>query len=177
MIGRLKRLPWRVIIPWFLFVAAAATAVVFFLQYDELKTEAEEREEAGAVAREFVEALTNFSYQTIEEDVEDIRSYAVGEFEEELDTFFGPEGVEAIEQAEAVSEGRILSLFVQATDGDEASVFAVVDETISNAGSTDPATDTLRLEVGLIETDDGWKVNRVEVYQSPGTGVTGGPVG
>lgn len=152
-------------------------AVVFFLQYDDLKTEADQRDEVEVVARDFVETLTNFSYQTVERDVAEIRSFAVGDFEAEIDTFFGPEGVEAIKQAEAVSEGRILSLFVQALDTDEASVFAVVDETISNAGTSEPATDTLRLEVGLIETANGWKVNRVEVYQSPGTGVIGGPVG
>ncbi|MFP5299207.1 MAG: hypothetical protein ACLGHL_09505, partial [Actinomycetota bacterium] len=168
MFSKIKRLPWRVVIPWTLFAVAAATAVFFFLRYNDLKTEADERAEAQAVARDFVEALTNFSYQTIEDDVAQIRSFAVGDFSEELDVFFGPDGIEAIPQAEAVSEGQILSLFVQAVDADEASVFAVVDETITNAAASEPTTDTLRLEVGLIETEQGWKVNRVEVYQSPG---------
>lgn len=177
MFTRLKRLPWRVVVPWLLFAVAAAIAVIFFLQYNDLKTEADERTEAESVARDFVDSLTNFSYQTVEDDVAEIRSFAVGDFADEIDVFFGEDGIEAIRQAEAVSEGRIVSLFVQAVDADEASVFAVVDETIRNAAASEPTTDTLRLEVGLIETEDGWKVNRVEVYQSPGSGLTGGPVG
>ena len=73
-----------------------------------------------------------------------------------------------IKEADATSSGEIEEIFVQSLDEDEASVFAVVTETITNATTTEPRTDTLRLEVGLIETGSGWKVQSVEVFQSPG---------
>lgn len=177
MFSRLKRLPWRVIAPWCLAVVFAAAAGLFFLQYNDLKTEDDRRDEVADVARDFITALTNFSHETVDEDIEEIHSYAVGDFAEEADTFLGEDGIAAITEAEAVSEGEIISLFVQAVDSDEASVFAVVRETISNALTQEPQSDILRLEVGMIKTSEGWKVNRVDVFQSPGTGLVPGDLG
>lgn len=170
MFSRLKRLPWRVIIPWTLFVIAAAGAVTFGLLWNELRVEDERREEVEAAAAEFVHALTNFSAETIDVDAARIRSFAVGDFAEEVEAFFGEEATAAIKQAEAESTGEIESLFIQSIDDEEASVFGVVSETITNSVATDPQTDILRLEVGMIKTTDGWKVNRVEIFQAPGTG-------
>lgn len=175
MLSRLRKLPWRVIIPWTLALAATAVAIAFYLQWKDLDDTRKQQAEVQTTAREFITALTNFSHETIEQDVEEIRSFAVGDFADEAATYFGDDGIAAIKEAQASSEAQIESLFVQAMDGDEASVFAVVSETISNSVSTDPQTDVLRLEVGMIETAQGWKVNRVDVFQAPGTGVIGGP--
>ena len=171
MFSRLKRLPWRVIIPWTLVVITAAAAVTFGLLWNDLRAEDEQRAEVRSAAAEFVSALTNFSSATIDVDAARIKSFAVGDFAEEVDTFFGEEATAAIKEAEAESTGEIESLFVQSMDEDEASVFGVVSETITNSVATDPQTDLLRLEVGMIKTADGWKVNRVEIFQAPGTGV------
>jgi Mce-associated membrane protein len=181
MLSRIKRLPWRVIVPWLLFVLAVTAAVTLGLSWQESEKQREaisalesDREEVAAVARDFVTVLTNFSHETIEQDAEAIRSFAVGEFQEEADTFFGERAIDAIKKAEATSTGEIRSLFVQDLDSDEASVFGVVSETVTNAASDEPRTEILRLEVGLIETEDGWKVQRVDVFQSPGTGLVPG---
>lgn len=171
MLRRVRSLPLRVVIPWVITALAVTAAIVMFLRYDALEREQARSDEVHETARAFVTELTNFSYQTIEEDVEAIRSYAVGAFAEETEVFFGEEGIAAIREAEAISEGAILSLFVQELADEEASVFAVVEETATNAVSQEPQTDTLRLEVALIETDDGWKVSRVEVFQAPGSGL------
>ena len=154
--------------PWTLFVLALGAAVTFLILWQEAETEGSEQDEVVAVATDFVNALTNFSADTIDEDAEKIRSFAVGDFEEEVDTFFGDRAIAAIKEADATSSGEIEEIFVQSIDEDEASVFAVVTETITNAATTEPRTDTLRLEVGLIETGSGWKVQSVEVFQSPG---------
>ena len=154
--------------PWTLFVLALGAAVTFLILWQEAETEGSEQDEVVAVATDFINALTNFSADTIDEDAEEIRSYAVGDFEEEVDTFFGDRAIAAIKEADATSSGEIEEIFIQSLDEDEASVFAVVTETITNAATTEPRTDTLRLEVGLIETGSGWKVQSVEVFQSPG---------
>jgi Mce-associated membrane protein len=168
LLRRIRALPWRFIVPWTLFVLAAAAAVTFLILWQEAETEGSEQDEVVAVATDFINALTNFSADTIDEDAEEIRSYAVGDFEEEVDTFFGDRAIAAIKEADATSSGEIEEIFIQSLDEDEASVFAVVTETITNAATTEPRTDTLRLEVGLIETGSGWKVQSVEVFQSPG---------
>ena len=168
MLRRIRALPWRFIVPWTLFVIAAGAAITFAILWQEAETKESEQEEVIATATDFVEALTNFSADTIDEDAEKIRSFAVGDFEDEVDTFFGPRAVEAIKEADATSTGEIQEIFIQSLEDDEASVFAVVSETITNASTTEPRTDTLRLEVGLIKTGSGWKVEQVEVFQSPG---------
>lgn len=52
-------------------------------------------------------------------------------------------------------------------------MFGVVDETVSNAAAPAPREDVLRVEVEMIETDEGWKVGRVEILQSPSGGLVG----
>lgn len=170
MFSRLKRLPWRVIIPWTLVLLTGAAAVTFGILWNDLRAEGEKLDEVEAAAAEFVTALTNFSASTIDVDAARIRSLAVGDFAEEVDTFFGEEAIAAIKEAEATSIGEIESLFVQSLDEDEASIFGVVSETITNSVATQPRTDILRLEAGMIRTPDGWRVNRVDIFQAPGTG-------
>ena len=170
MLSRLKRLPWRVIVPWTLFVMAVAAAVTFGLLWNDFRLEDERRAEVEAEATEFVHALTNFSAETIDVDAARIKSFAVGDFAEEVEAFFGEDAAAAIKQAEAESSGEIESLFIQSLNDEEASVFGVVSATITNSVATDPQTDLLRLEVGMIQTTDGWKVNRVEIFEAPGAG-------
>jgi Mce-associated membrane protein len=168
LLRRIRALPWRFILPWTLFVIAAGAAVTFVILWQEAETQTTEHDEVVETASDFVIALTNFSADTIDEDAELIKSFAVGDFEDEVNTFFGPRAVEAIKQADATSTGEIEEIFIQSLDDDEASVFGVVRETITNAASSEPRTDTLRLELGMILTGSGWKVDRVEVFQSPG---------
>ena len=167
----IKSLPWRFIVPWTLFAAAAAAAMVFGLLWFQDVREEDDLQEARAAAQAFVLALTNFSADTIDEDVQEIRSFAVGAFAEQVDTFFGPEAVDAIRAAEASSAGEIEGLFVQDLDDGQASVFAVVNETITNTVLDEPTTDILRLEMGLTKSNGAWKIERVEIFQAPGAGL------
>lgn len=173
---RIRSWPWRVILPWFLFTLAAAAALVFALAWLSGVNENDRIEDVERATQRFVTALTNFSADTIEADVQEIRSFAVGNFEQEVDTFFGPDAIDAITQAEATSEGEIQAIFVQDIDEDAASVFVVVSETVTNSLLEEPQTDVLRLEVGLVRTEGDWKVDRVDVFQAPGSaGVPGLP--
>lgn len=166
--ARIRTLPWRVIVPWALFGLAAAAAGIFATLWLQDASDDDRVEEAQRAAQAFVISLTNFSADTIDEDVAEIRSFAVGSFADEVDTFFGPDAVDAIRQAEGSSMGEIEALFVQDLDEQRASVFAVVDQTITNSVLDAPQTDIVRMEVGLIETDNGWKVQRVDIFQAPG---------
>lgn len=159
-------------IPWILFGIALAAAIAFGLMWQQLRALEQERKEVRAVGQEFATELTTFSSETIEADARAIKSFAVGQFAKEADVFFGAKAIDAIKEAQASSEGEIDSVFVQSLEDDSASVFAVVSETISNA-TTRSRTDVLRMEIGLVKTDSGWKVDRVEVLQSPGTGLLG----
>lgn len=158
-------------LPWGLLVVAVAAAVLFWWMWRGERAEDAVRSEVEATATRFLRALTTFAAETIEEDVEEIRSFATGDFAAEVEETFSDERIEAIRESEARSSGEVRSVFVQSLEGTTAEVFAAVDETIANAASPTPRTELLRIELQLIETPDGWKVSGVEVLQSPGAGL------
>lgn len=164
-VGRFFRSSW---FPWALLVLALGLAVLFAVLWSGQRSDDRRREEVEAAARGFLLALTNFAPDTIDQDVEEIRSFAVGQFADEVGETFSPEQVAAIRENEATSVGRVRNLFVQNLEEDTATVFGVVDETVANSSSPTPRSDVLRLEIGLIETSEAWKVDRVEILQSPG---------
>lgn len=155
-------------LPWAIAALALAAAAVFAVLWQQGEAREREREEVRKAGESFVSALVNFSHETIVEDADRIRSFAVGRFEEEAGVFFGARAIEAIQEAEASSRGDIESLFVESVADDQASVFAVVSETITNAQATEPQTEIVRLHVEMVHVDDTWKVESVEVLQSPG---------
>jgi Mce-associated membrane protein len=153
---------------------ALVIAGVFAYLWWQYRSEDNARREIERVTTNFTQALTDFSADTIEADVREIKSFAVGSFSDEVDTFFGEETVAAVKEAEATSDGEIEGLYVQRIGDASASVFVLVSETVTNAAVTEPQTDTLRLEVDLLETTAGWKVESVQILQAPGGGLLGG---
>ena len=165
---QLRRVIRHPVFPWALVAVATAAAVTFAILW---RVEAGEDRAAAEVrdaARRFLSVLTNFSAETIEEDIEEIRGFAEGGFAQEVDQTFSDARVAAIRENEVVSTGRVRSVFVQTVEGNTATVFGVVNETIVNASLTAPRADVLRVELELIETPDGWKVSSVQILQSPG---------
>lgn len=176
MIGTLRR-AWSWVrrwLPWLLLILALIVAGVFAYLWWGYRSEENDRREIEEVATRFTNALTDFSAATIERDVEEIKEFAVGTFSDEVETFFGQETIDAVKEADATSQGDIDGLYVQSIGESSASVFALVSETVTNASLTEPQTDTLRIEIDLIETTEGWKVESVQILQAPGGGLLGG---
>lgn len=161
-------------LPWALFVVSIGVAGVFAQLWQRGEAVEDRRGEVLTVARGFVGALTNFQAATIEQDVARIRSFAVGDFAEQVGTFFDRETIDRIKEAEARSIGTVQSVFVQSLAGDTASVFGVVNESTVNKDSPVPRTEVVRLDIQMIRTPTGWRVSRVEILQSPGTVPFGG---
>ncbi len=155
--------------PWAVAAAGLAAAVTFGSLWWGERSQESRVAEVESTTRRFAAALTTFSAGTIERDVAEIRSYAVGRFADEVDQTFDQARIEAIQESRARSTGRIESIFVQDVDEDSATAFAVVNETVVNAAQTAPRIDVLRMEIGLLETDDGWKIESVEILQTPGS--------
>jgi hypothetical protein len=160
---------------WALFLIAIGFDVVFFILWrgavsdrDQARQVERGRAEVTDTATTFLDALTNFKGSTISEDVDRIRSFAVGDFAGQVDRFFSAKAMDALRKAKAESVGQVQAVFVESLSADTASVFAVVQETITNASTTAPKPQTLRIELQMIKTGDGWKVNRVDILQTPG---------
>ena len=156
-------------LPWFLLVLALVAAATFGTLWQESRSEENAEDELRAQATEFIDDLTSISAETAEADAEAIREWAVGDFGDEAEVFYGQEAIDAVVEAEATTEGEIEELFVQSLADGEGSVFAVVNYTVTNAGTEEPKTDTVRLSIEMIESEAGWKVNSVRLLESPGT--------
>lgn len=123
-------------------------------------------------ARAFSEDLTNFDGATIDRDFDAITDRATGEFRSQADQFFSSDVRSQLKTAQASSRGEIRSAYVQSVDGNRATVFVVVDQTIANNASPQPQADTLRMELGLVQRQGSWKVERVAVLTAPSGGST-----
>lgn len=160
-------------LPWALFALALAAALLLLFLWRGERSEDRRQAEVAATARSFLRALTTFSADTIERDVEEIRSFATGAFAEEVDATFSEDRIADIREANVESSGEIQDVFVQSISGVEATVFAVARETVRNDETPEGRSDLLRVASDLVETAEGWKVSSVEVLQSP----AGAPLG
>jgi hypothetical protein len=160
-------------LPWFLLVLALTAAAAFGALWQQARSEANAEDELRAQAREFIGDLMSISADTAEADAAAIKEWAVGDFADEAEVFYGQEAIDAVVELKATTEGQIRELFVQSLEGGEGSVFAVVDHTVTNANTDEPKTDTVRMSIEMIESEAGWKVNRVRIFETPGTPPSG----
>lgn len=166
----------RPYLPWAVAGVSLGFAILFAILWQSAEGPNRRRAEVADSARAFLVALTNFSGETIDHDAAEIASYAVGDFEDQVQTFFNARAKQALRKARARSEGRVQKLFVESLSGETASVFGVVSERISNSATRNPRSEVLRIEIDMIESKTGWKVNRVNILQSPeSTSPIGGP--
>jgi hypothetical protein len=163
-------------LPWGIAGVALGLAILFGIFWQrEVARDAREND-VRATATAFLTALTNFKGSTIDRDVSEIASFAVGDFAKQVQTFFNQQAKQALTKAEAESIGRVQKVFVEAVNGQSASVFGVVNEAITNSGTrTNRRLEVLRVELEMIDTKDGWKINQVNILQSPTSGPLGGP--
>jgi hypothetical protein len=155
-------------LPWFLLVLALIAAVAFGSLWQEARSTANAEDELRAQARAFIGDLMSISAETADADAAAIKRWAVGDFADEAEVFYGQEAIDAVVELDATTEGEIRELFIQSLGDGEGSVFAVVDHTVTNRSTDEPKTDTVRMSIEMIESEDGWKVNRVRIFESPG---------
>jgi Mce-associated membrane protein len=161
-------------LPWLLLVLALIAATTFGILWQRERSKGDEEDELRAQATEFIGDLTSISADTAQADADAIKEWAVGDFADEAEVFYGQKAIDAVVDAEATTEGEIQELFVQSLSEGEGSVFAVVDYTVTNAGTEEPKTDTVRLSIEMIDSDAGWKVNSVRLLESPGSSLPTG---
>jgi hypothetical protein len=166
--------PWRRIragriLPWALAVVFLGTTLTnWWLLRNDRRDDARIAQ-VERVARDFLTALTTFSADTIDQDVRRIRGFAVGDFATQVDQTFSLARIQQIKQAKVVSKGVVRSVFVERVEGASANVFGVVDETVTNNVQGSPRSDVLRVELSMIDTSEGWRVDQVTILQTPAT--------
>ncbi len=157
-------------------VLGIAGTVFFGLRWKELDDAQADRAEVEGAASEFLDALFTWDGTTVDADFDRILSYATGEFEEEAQATFNDDEIrQALRENRAGSRMEELDTFTRSIDGDEARVFAVVDQTAANAEFPEGRADTVRIEIGLTRVDGVWKVFDVNVIDGLSLGLPSVP--
>jgi hypothetical protein len=150
-----------------------AFAALFGIWWNGQRVQSNNRAAAQHTAQNFLIALTNFDSRSINSDFGRITGYATGDFAKQAQQFFGPQIRQQLEASQAASRGQISSLYVQSATGNNASVYAVVDQTIVNNKFSAPQADELRFVLTLNKLSAGWRVGEVTVLQAPTTNSSG----
>jgi Mce-associated membrane protein len=148
-------------------VLGVAGSIIFGLAWSNASSANSAQTAAASSARSLVVALTNFDPGTIRADFSRIESMSTGAFASQAKHYFGSSYGSQLSAAGAASRGRVVALDVQSVSGSNATVFAVVSQTYLNDKVKTPVVDTLRLVIGLTETNGRWLVSSVEVVQQP----------
>ena len=177
-VGRRRRPPtgiprWLVGVLAVLAGLGIAFAILFGIWWNGQRVQSDNRAAAQHTAQNFLIALTNFDSRSINSDFSRITSYATGDFAKQAQQFFGPQIRQQLEASQAASRGQISSLYVQSASGNNASVYAVVDQTIVNNKFKAPQADELRFVLTLNKLGAGWRVGEVTVLQAPTTNNSG----
>lgn len=157
-------------LPWYIAAVTTVAAVAFAAMWAPLYLQNADREKVREAAEDLVLHLTTFEGATIDEWVQETQRQATDTYAEEVNALFDPELRAALRDAEAKSVGRLVNLFVQDVDGDDAMVFVVVRQTITNAQTSEPVEDELRMQIELRNEGGRWKAAKVEVLGPQGGG-------
>jgi hypothetical protein len=160
-------------LPWFLLALALTAAATFGYLWQEARAATAAEDELRAQATAFIGDLMSISAETAQADAAAIKDWAVGDFADEAEVFYGREAIDAVVELKATTKGDVRELFVQSLEDGEGSVFAIVDHTVTNANTDEPKSDTVRMSIEMIESKEGWKVNRVRIFESPETPPSG----
>lgn len=120
------------------------------------------------VARTFVQSFTNFDPESIDGVYNRINGLASGDFQKEWPTLLPPQTRDQIRANRAQLRGEVKDLFVQNFTGTSGEVYAVADVTYANKNRPQPTPDTLRFDINLVKVDGDWKINQVDLLNSPG---------
>lgn len=151
----------------YLFPTAAAVllVLVIFLLYllGRQQVEIRDRKAAEQVAGQFIVEFTTFNDQTLEQQSKKLENLTVGGFRDEYLELVNDEAYRKyLTDLKGDSKGRVLSLAVSDISDNQAKAIAFVDvSTVNKDRPNSPEVAGARLEVTMVKTKDGWKVDAV----------------
>ena len=157
-------------------VLGIAGTVFFGVRWKELDDAEAQRAEVEDAATVFLNDLFEWDGTTIDDDFDRILDHATGAFAEEAQATFNDDEIrQSLRENRAGSRMDELDTFTRSIDGDEARVFAVVDQTAANQEFPEGRADTVRVEIGMTRVDGEWKVFDVNVIDGLSLGLPSAP--
>jgi Mce-associated membrane protein len=120
------------------------------------------RAEVLDVARPFLVVLTTYNSSTLDDQRTRVLATSTGKFARDYDTQLTGSGILAtLREREADSRGSILRSAVTSLEGDSAIVLAVMRVAVTNKDVKTPRVENPVLELTLVQTTKGWKIDSV----------------
>ena len=114
------------------------------------------------VARPFLLVLTTYNSSTLDTQRRRVLAASTGKFRNDYDTQLTGSGILAtLREREADSRGSIVRAAVTSVDGDSATVLAVMRVAVTNKDIKTPRVENPVLELSLVQTTSGWKIDSV----------------
>ncbi|MGH2760320.1 MAG: hypothetical protein ACRDKJ_12255 [Actinomycetota bacterium] len=123
-----------------------------------LAAEAQTNEQVTEVAKRFATNFLSLDYRTVDADFDRVVEDTTGNFERQLRRLLDVTKDRLIE-AKGISEGRVTRLSVLSRTEDSATVQVMVSRSIQNADNPEPRVVPQTIEVTLVFTAGGWKVD------------------
>jgi hypothetical protein len=133
-----------------------------------LAAKAQEDEEILTVARRFSKNFLNHDYRSMGAFVDRVAADLTGSFREEF-VRVNEISVEAFEKNKVVSKGKVEGAVLLYHEGSDARVQVLAQRTTSNVNAKEPRTEAKILNVFLVKTSDGWRVDNVGEPQEQAT--------
>lgn len=166
--GGVRRFFGNARIAWAVAILALALALVAGMQWADLYAAEQQRTAVREDARALALELTTFDGADIEQWLQRAQARATGDYAEQLTALFDQNLRDALRESQAVSRGEVTQVFVQEIDGDQAQVFVLARQTITNAQTEDPVQDELRMDITMERGDQRWLASDVAILGPPG---------
>jgi Mce-associated membrane protein len=122
-----------------------------------------DRAAVQSVSRSFLVLLTTYNQSSLADQRTKVLALATGRFKDEFEQLTGSAFSSALQQTKADSRGQIVRLAVGSVSGDSATALGVVDVTVTNKDLKTPRVDRNLIELSLVRTTKGWRVDSVTV--------------
>ena len=150
--------------------AGIAGTITFERAWSNLHGQKVMASQASQAATTFLGDLTNFNAKTVDSDFARLTQMATGPFAKQASQFFNSSIRQQLETALASSRGQVRNVFVQSVTGNQAQVYAVIDQLYVNRTLSAPQSDVLRVVVQMVDNGGNWKVSDVTVLEGPSIG-------
>ncbi len=115
------------------------------------------------VSGRFAVLLTTYNATTIARQRGQVLGLATGKFRDQYEELTGSSFVTTLKERRADSKGKLVRIAVSEVEGDDATVLAVVRVTTTNKDLKAPRVDTNLLELTLVKTSSGWRIENVTI--------------
>jgi len=143
-------------------VLAVAAAVTFGVLLQQRAATDRAGAQALATAKAYAVTVTSYDYQNLDRNFADVLDGATGEFK---DQYSGASQTlrQLIANAKATAKGTVLGAGIETESADQVQVVVFVDQSISNAATTQPRIDRNRVLMTLTPHDGRWLVGKLEL--------------